>query len=182
MHAQLLLGANSAGSGQVFLTSGTSWAVPSNFDPFRNKIECIGGGGGGSNAATTNSNGGGGGAYSRTNNLLAFPAATLTVQIGAAGTVGGSGTDTWISTTGSAPTSVSEGCLAKAGLAGGTGGPTATGIGHTKNAGGAGGVTGLLTGGGGGGAAGPLGAGGAGGGSASFGGGGGGGKWRRRKR
>ena len=41
----------SAGTVVVFLTSGTSWTVPSDWNNAANTVEVIGGGGGGSNGA-----------------------------------------------------------------------------------------------------------------------------------
>ena len=46
----------------VYLTSGTSYTVPSNWNNSNNKIECLGGGGGGNNGTASISGPGGGGA------------------------------------------------------------------------------------------------------------------------
>ena len=129
----------------IFLTSGTSWTVPSDWNSANNTIEVIGGGGGGRNPA---GGAGGGGAYSKTSNLGLTPGSTVTIQVGSGGGVGSAGGDTWVSTTGSAPTSVSQGVLAKGGspgyvsgvnYLGGAGGATASGIGNVKYSGGTGG-------------------------------------------
>lgn len=45
----------------LFLTTGTSWTVPGNFNAANNTIEAIGGGGGGANALAGTRGGGGGG-------------------------------------------------------------------------------------------------------------------------
>src|ERR1035437_6662671 len=47
----------------VFLTSGTSWSVPSDWNSSDHTIEVIGGGAGGTTGASGNVVGGGGGAY-----------------------------------------------------------------------------------------------------------------------
>ena len=117
------------------------------------QVECIGAGG------IANS---GGGAYSKTNAISGIsPLQTVYLQ------VGGSGTDTWFNkTSNAAPTSTTNGCLAKAGTPAGTdlasGGQASAGIGDVKYSGGNGGT--WTEGppdvyGGGGGAAGPNGAG-----------------------
>src|SRR3989344_3039136 len=58
----------------VYLTSGTSWTVPSDFSVL-NTIEVIGGGGGGAggNQAVSGAAGGGGGAYSKISKLSLAP-------------------------------------------------------------------------------------------------------------
>jgi hypothetical protein len=168
---------------QTFLTSGTTWAVPNDWNSNANTIECIGGGGAGDPGvgSTQAGAGGGGGAYSAIVNQALTPGSTVTIQVGAGGaTANANGTDTLFKDNTS--TTV---CLAKGGQggqttsAGGAGGASGSGTGTTKNSGGAGGTSALLGGGcGGGGAGGPLGIGGAGGASTtvvSAGGGGGGG-------
>lgn len=45
----------------IFLTSGTSWTVPSDWDSSNNTIEVIGGGGGGRDGSEAGNNAGGGG-------------------------------------------------------------------------------------------------------------------------
>ena len=164
----------------IFLTSGTSWTVPSNWNSSNNTIEVIAGGGGGGagfGGTSKGGGGGGGGAYSKVSNLTLTTGGTVTIQIGSGGAVGSAGGDTWLSTTGSAPTSPSQGVLAKGGssgypsgteLFGGAGGAAASGVGNVKYSGGKGGnvpnsSTGNPSGGGGGGAAGTNGNGGNGG-------------------
>jgi hypothetical protein len=142
---------------QIFLTSGTSWTVPSDWNSGSNTIECIGGG----QAGSTSGTGGTGGAYSKVSNFSAAVGNNLTIQIGAGGvSSGANGGDTWFNLTSTV-------------LAPG-GGSATTQVGTTQNTGGGGGAS-NGAGGGGGGAAGPNGNGGAGGSSGFYGGGGGGG-------
>jgi len=177
---------------QIFLTSGTSWTVPSNWNSSNNTIEVIGGGGAGGNPLSGSyaPSAGGGGGYSKSVNLSLTPGGSVTYQIGAGGVhsnttgaAGGNGGDTWFNSA-SFPSS-GQAVGAKGGQGGqtgataGTGGAAAsgyaTGTGNAKFSGGNGGSGGS---GGGGGAAGPNGnggTGGAGGGGSPFGGGGGGG-------
>jgi len=121
--------------------------------------------------ATTNGGGGGGGGYSET------VGASVTAPIVAGSTLvyynvpalaAGSSATSWINIgTNSEPSAVTSGVLAFSGEntssnTGGIGGPTASAVGDTKNAGGTGGTGYISTrrnGGGGGGAAGPSGAG-----------------------
>ncbi len=156
----------------VFLTSGTSWTIPTGFTtPW--SIEVIGGGGGSSNAQGVG--GGAGAAYAKITDADRSLSAggVLYYSIGAGG-ASAAGGDTWANgTANSAPTLVSEGALAKGGgtnstQTGGTGGASASSVGSTKSAGGNGGLGNASDGsGGGGGAAGPSGDGKAGG-SAGF--------------
>ncbi|WP_315754389.1 MULTISPECIES: RHS repeat-associated core domain-containing protein [unclassified Bradyrhizobium] len=171
-----------ADAAQIFLTSGSSWTVPSDWNSASNTIEVIGGGGGGagSNASTEGAGGGGGGGYSKIMNLTLQPGATISYQIGAGGAGGGAtavgagGGDTYFN--GSGTICQSQSVCAKGGgagqnssglnaAAGGAGGASASGIGAVRYAGGAGGNSGASSngGGGGGGAAGPWGNGGNGG-------------------
>jgi hypothetical protein len=142
-----------------YLTSGSTWVVPSDWNNSNNTIEVIGGGGGG-----TRGPGGGGGAYSKISNLSLTPGATVNIAIGTGGTgVGGgtpgSGGDTWF---GSTATVLAKGGGISSDLSttGGAGGAAASGVGSTKYSGGnAAGASGAPTspwfsGGGGGGAAG----------------------------
>lgn len=150
----------------VFVTSGTSWTVPTNWSNV-NTIETIGGGGGGCGHAPSNGNGGGGGgAYAKITNLTLTPSASISISVGAAGTFRGDGGDTWFNGATCAGASVCAdgglGAIAVSGVAGGT---TANSVGTTLYAGGRGGDGhgNSDSQGGGGGAAGPNGAGGAGG-------------------
>jgi len=126
-----------AGSGNVTLTSGTSWTVPANFDPTKNTVECYGGGGPGGQGWSDPSNfiygggGGGGGAYAKGTNLNLTPGTVITISIGA-----GDGSDT----------AFGSSVLAEGGGfgqgsptgAGGQGGPSSTSIGSPKISGGPG--------------------------------------------
>ncbi|BAM86886.1 exported hypothetical protein [Bradyrhizobium oligotrophicum S58] len=193
----LLMGSavpSGAGAAQIFLTSGSTWTVPSDWNSANNTIEVIGGGAGGagSNASTEGAGGGGGGGYSKISNLPLQPGASITYRVGAGGAGGGAasagagGGDTYFN--GSGTTCQAQSVCAKGGsaglnssglnaAAGGQGGALANGIGSVRYSGGAGGNSGASSngGGGGGGAAGPLGHGGNGGSSGQNGSGGGGG-------
>jgi hypothetical protein len=159
---------------QTFLTSGTSWTVPSNWNSANNTIEVIGAGGGGN----IGDGGGGGGAYSEIFNLSLSPDASVTYQVGTGGTAGGSptaGGDTYFNGTGT--TCSGQSVCAQGGSSGNTqtGGQSSSGTGTTKFSGGTGALNLCTNGCGGGGAAGPHGAGvngseGSGAGSGNFGG------------
>lgn len=135
---------------RVFLTSGTTWVIPPDYNSFNNQIECIAGGAGGDNVG----GGGGAGAYSSIFNLALFPGATAAIQVGAAGTAGNPGTDTWLNST---STVLAKGGSAPITTTGGVGGLSANGVGTTKFGGGNGGSVASANPGGGGGAAGPKG-------------------------
>mgnify|MGYP003336988152 CR=1 FL=1 len=68
----------------IYLTSGTKWVVPNNWNNSNNKIECIGGGGSGAVGAsgTGGGSGGGGGAYALISNSALTAGATVTYAIG----------------------------------------------------------------------------------------------------
>lgn len=168
------------GNVKIFLTTGTTFTVPSNWNNASNSIEVIGGGAGGGGATTDAIEGGGGGAgaYSKISNLTLTPDASVTYQGGAAGaggaveTDGTAGTDSFFNrTSGTANTCADTSSVcAKAGAGGaltgdpGVGGASGSGIGTTKNSGGdGGGNSGAGRGGAGGGAASINGIGGAGG-------------------
>lgn len=152
-------------------TQSGSFTVPSDFSSL---VSLRAWGSAGTNSGgtlTTNGGGGGGGGYSET------VGASVTTSMVAGSTVvyynvpalsAGSTASSWINIgTNSAPSAVTSGVLAFCGgntstNTAGIGGPTASAVGDTKNAGGAGGSGYINTrrnGGGGGGAAGPLGAG-----------------------
>jgi hypothetical protein len=167
----------------IYLTSGTSWTVPSNWNSANNTIEVIGGGGGGKNGTNiAGYGGGGGGAYSKISNLTLTPGASVTYSVGAGGAnTGTAGGDTYFNGSSCSASSVcAKGGGAGALTTGGTGGQASQGIGTVKYDGGNGGNSGGGTGsgrggGGGGGAAGPHGAGAQGGTGAAVAGGSGGG-------
>jgi hypothetical protein len=162
----------------IFLTSGTTWIVPNDWNSSSNQIEVIGaGGGGGPSVGTTVTGvGGGGGAYAAIANATLTPGATVTIAVGAGGSAGvadgisgGNGSDTYLCNSQSSCSSIGGGSViigAKGGGAGtnggtnGTGGATGSSIGATKQPGGNGGIGNINNGGsGGGGAGGPGGAG-----------------------
>src|ERR1035441_4898051 len=64
---------------RVFLISGTSWTVPSDWNSANNSIETIGAGGLGGKDGR---GGGGGGAYSKITNLSLTPGNSVTYQTG----------------------------------------------------------------------------------------------------
>jgi hypothetical protein len=156
----------------VYLTSGSSWTVPSDWNSSANTIECIGAGGSGASPGS----GGNGGSYAIKSNLSL--SGTLNIGIGAGGAsvisaVGNAGGNTWLGG-GSFATCTVGGAGGTAGVSSGSS-PSANGasVGTITYAGGIGGSSNL---GGGGGAAGPYGAGSTGGGNdGGFDGGGGGG-------
>src|SRR3989344_2732866 len=78
----------------VYLTSGTSYNVPADWNDSNNSIEAIGAGGGGSNLAT-GGGGGGGGAYAKSTNIDLAPSGTVTYAIGTGGGTETAGGDTW---------------------------------------------------------------------------------------
>jgi hypothetical protein len=164
----------------VFLTSGTTWTVPSDWNSSANTIEAIGGGGGGSTNVQDGS-GGGGGAYAKISNFSSTGGTSITIQIGAGGAPSSDGTDTYFNGASCAAASVcaKAGAQGVAAIQGGAGGDAGSSVGTTVFSGGAGGfLTDTCTsdGGGGGGAGGPHGNGQAGGGeNCGFNGGGGGG-------
>src|SRR5688572_10310580 len=81
----------------VFIISGTTWAVPSDFTS-TNTWHCIGAGGKGGVATVNNtaSAGGGSGGYSSVQNVNLTPSSTVNMAIGVANGGNGSGNDTSI--------------------------------------------------------------------------------------
>lgn len=175
----------------VFITSGTTWTVPSDCN-LVSQVDCIGAGGSGAVIFNTTggAQGGGGGAFSRnTTSISVTPGSSINIGVGTGGTGattsfgtlnGFSGGGTWWNAT-SLVNAVSNGTSISCGADGGkagticagngsiftnNGGSTLSGVGTTKSAGGSGGTissaTSVATGGGG--AAGLNGAGNAGGG------------------
>src|SRR3989344_1680901 len=67
----------------IFLTSGTSWTVPDDWNSSNNTIEVIGGGGGGPNnsASARAGAGGGGGGYSKSSNVQLTPNTTVSYSV-----------------------------------------------------------------------------------------------------
>jgi hypothetical protein len=157
----------------IFLTSGTSWTVPSDWNNSNNTVEVIGGGGGGYGASINQAGGGGGGAYAKTTNLTLTPNSLVTIQVGAGGAggaggghAGTSGTDTYFNgATCAGSSACAKGGAGSTGSSGGAGGLASNSVGSVRYNGGSGGTVsnGSYAGGGGGGSGGPAGAGGAGG-------------------
>lgn len=159
-----------SGDTVIFLTSGSSWTVPADWNNASNTIEVIGGGGGGElNTPGNTSGGGGGGAYAKVVNLLLTAGSSVGYSIGAGGKSGSGGGDTFLcnATTDCATitgTAVKAGAKGGAdgdtGGNGGAGGAASSGVGTTKYSGGSGSACsgiGCASAGAGGGAAGPSG-------------------------
>jgi hypothetical protein len=140
---------------QIFLTTGTTWTVPGDWNNTNNSIEAIGGGGGAGSGFSDSSGsggegggGGGAGGYSKITNVNLVPGATVTVAIGAAGTggtatagglpgnSGTAGTDTYLCNSTSNCTSITDSAVV-VGAKGAAGG--APGAAGTPGAGGSGG-------------------------------------------
>jgi hypothetical protein len=168
----------------TFLTSGTAWTVPANWNNNNNKIEVIGAGGaGGSERASNAAHGGGGGGYSAITDAVLTPGSTVAIKVGSAGTAvaasaGNPGGDTYLCNSITSCGSINGANVivgAKGGGGGGnyyqstgSGGASNKGVGTTTYSGGSGGAddSNGWNGGGGGGAAGLNGAGNPGGNSA----------------
>jgi hypothetical protein len=130
------------GGGQCrgYITSGTTWTVPADWNSANNTIEAIGGGGGGSYGDASWAGGaGGGGAYSKATNIAYTPGHSIAVQVGGAGAAGtsgphhgGAGTPTFLFDDSNAATSTisydGRGGVynGSTGSTGGLGGPLAT--------------------------------------------------------
>lgn len=151
--------AQAATTNTIFLTTGTSWTVPSDWNSLNNKIEVIGGGGGGAaggnggdTAGGSGGGSGGGSAYSLKNNVSLTRGGTATIQIGSAGSAGVAGGDTFFNrTAGAAGTcadtvsACAKGGAGGSGTTGGAGGASGSGVGDTKLSGGNGGNGGANT-------------------------------------
>jgi hypothetical protein len=148
---------NATPTGAVYyLTSGSSWTVPADWDSSRNSIECIGGGGNGGTAAGQTGGGGGGGAYAKRTHI------TLTPSSSVAYAIGGAGGATWFNGTAGAGNNSCQANGGGSGVAGGAGagGAVVNGTGFSGGNGGTtSGFSGQAGGPGGGGAGGPSGAG-----------------------
>lgn len=180
-------GSYRSGMCRVYLTSGTSWTVPLDWNSASNTVEVIGGGAGASGSSISYSSAGAGaGGYSKVSNISLGVGQSVTYQVGSAGSAGaarnngdgpdgGNGGDTFFNGSGSTCANSSPSVCAKGGntsgdasngsQAGGSGGASSGGVGTLKYSGGAGGSTdgGGFCGAGGGGAGGSGGSGGAGG-------------------
>src|SRR5215216_2467307 len=114
----------------IFLTTtgAGSWTIPSDWTS-TNTIEVLGGGGGGRTAAA-GGGGGGGGQYRKLSNVSTYtPGSTLiNFSVGAAGSAGNAGGNTWWDGTTFAGASLSaQGGQTTTGATGGSGGSTGTG-------------------------------------------------------
>lgn len=150
---------------RIFLTSGTTWTVPVDWNSQDNTIEVIGSGGFGFDCGGVGSVGGGGGGYSKIGNFSAAPGASIAINFTLNDSTG-TGAHVWF---GSSGTVFAAGghdgvgsLVCTGGAVKGQGGQASDGVGTTKFSGGDGGSG---SGGGsgtgsGGGAAGPHGAGG----------------------
>jgi hypothetical protein len=139
----------------IYLESGTSWKVPSDWNNSNNKIEVIGGGGGGANGASgaggVGGGGGGGGGYSSVTNVSLIRDSQITILIGSGGSLGQNGGSTYFngSTCGTSSVCATGGVSGSGTRAGGT---ASVGTGFSGGTGGAGGAAANGGGGGGGGA------------------------------
>jgi sugar lactone lactonase YvrE len=142
----------------IFLTSGTSWTVPSNWNNANNTVEVIGAGGAHKSSSATA--GAGGGSYSKANNLTLTPNSSVPYNVGISGLVS-PGESTWFGSTSrsSALVAAAGGCNATS--SSNCTNSTSANIGSLIYAGGKGGNDGYSAGfaAGGGGAAGPHGGG-----------------------
>lgn len=178
----------------TFITSGTTYAVPSDWNNANNSIQVIGGGGSGgsSGGAGLHPRGaGGGGEYRKATNVTMPAGTSVTIQIGQGGaavsgnTTGNAGTNTYICNSTSNCASIAGSAVVAGAVAGGAGGSFSGGAGGTGGvgaaanspggAGGDGNASNFNGGSGGGGAGGPSGTGAKGGTASGSGGGGGGG-------
>lgn len=137
---------------QIFLTSGTTWTVPSDWNNVHNSIEAIGGGGGGGGGFSESSGsggaaggGGGAGAYSLITNVVLTPGSTVAIKIGGAGaggaasTNGTDGGDTYLCNSTSSCSSPTDSAIVISARGG------AAGAGGVSNTGGVGGAGGLAS-------------------------------------
>jgi hypothetical protein len=145
----------------IFLTSGTSWTVPNDWNNANNTVEVIGAGGAHKSSSATA--GAGGGSYSKANSLALTPGSSVPYNIGISG-LASPGESTWFGSTtrSSALVAATGGCNANSNIA--CANSTSANKGSVIHAGGNGGSDNNLAGfaAGGGGAAGPHGVGGGG--------------------
>lgn len=167
----------------LFITTGSEWTVPYDWNSSNNTIEVVGAGGGARAGTTTTANGGGagggGGAYSKATNVALAPGSVVAYSIGAYGNLTdpnnnypADGGDTYFCNSTSNCASIGGSAVvvgAKGGSAatepgsgtasggGGAGGSSGSGVGDVKYSGGNGGGRNVGAGGGGGGAGGPNG-------------------------
>ncbi|MBI4068349.1 fibronectin type III domain-containing protein [Candidatus Kaiserbacteria bacterium] len=136
--------AEAVGPTVIFLTSGTTWTVPVDWNSANNTIEVIGGGGSGATDTAGNGlGGGGGGAYSKSVNVSLTAGASITYAVGdiAGDTYFCNSTSNCASTMDTAVVAGAKGgTTAPQNGTGGSGGAAASGvasgIGSIKNSGG----------------------------------------------
>ncbi len=147
-----------ASDATVYITSGTSWTVPNDWNDNDNSIEVVGGGGGGANGTASSTSGGlgggggGGGGYSKITNLDLTPNSSVSLAVGSGGSVGSAGGSTYFNGSSCASSSVcATGGGGGSGTNGGSGGVASVGSGYSGGNGGSGGAASTNAGGGGGG-------------------------------
>lgn len=158
-------GGSSVADKSIFITSGTTWAVPSDWNSAANTVRAFGAGGNGAAGAINGASGGGGGSggFSQALNVVLVPGSTATVQIGAAGGGNAAGNDTFLKDTGGTTWVLAQSASSASANTAGNGAASGRSVGSTVFGGRAGGAASATTGaggGGGGGASGPAGLGG----------------------
>lgn len=149
----------------LFITSGTTFTVPSDFNTALNTAEAYGSGGNGAAGTVNGAPGGGGGSggYSIALNVPLIPGSTATVQIAVAGSGSTSANDTFLKDSGGTTRVLAQSGGNGSASTGGTGPGTGRAVGNTITGGRAGGAASATTaaaGGGGAGGSGPAGLGG----------------------
>ena len=108
----------------IFITSGTTFTIPSDFGSLVS-VECLGAGGGMNSALATSSlskGGGGGGGYAKTTAITGLAAnGTAYVNVGAGGTTTNGGTTWFNGASNAAPTVSTQGALGRGGGVGAAG-------------------------------------------------------------
>jgi len=144
-----------------YLTTGTTWSVPSDWNSSINSVEAIGAGGNGavSVASTRSGAGGGGGEYRKATNIALTPSSTINISIPAGGAGSGAAGTRMQNNSSTTVLEAMNGGNASGVTAGGSGtGGTGAAGNYDGGAGGAGAtLSTTASGGGGGGSAGPSG-------------------------
>ncbi len=138
--ASVFLLPQAARAATIYLTSGSSWDVPSDWNDNDNSIEVIGGGGGGAASTITGNYAGGGGAYSKSSNISLRAESAVTYSIGSGGSTGATGGDTYFNGSSCGSASVCAKGGGGGASVGGAGGSASAGIGTTRYSGGAGSI------------------------------------------
>lgn len=149
----------------LFITSGTTFTVPSDFNTALNTAEAYGSGGNGAAGTVNGAPGGGGGSggYSIALNVPLIPGSTATVQIGVAGVGPAAGNDTFLKDSNGTTQLLAQSAANGTASTGGAAAPVGRAVGSTTRGGRAGGAASVTTaaaGGGGAGGSGPAGLGG----------------------